>query len=169
MHPLLLFLLLLGMSMIESTLLEIPPLDSFHPQLVVVTLMLIALYRGPKLALGLGLLVGLVEDVVYGTFIGINTFAMGVIGYFSGVAFRMFLRRYLAVVVLLVVVFTAAYNFVSFGISMLFSQATVNFWAVVVYAIRMMILNGVLTLLLYVPASKYIPPRRERKWLDEEL
>jgi rod shape-determining protein MreD len=169
MHPAILFVLLMGMTILESTIFSIPPLNAIHPQLVAVTIMLIALFRGPHLALWLGILIGLIRDIVYGTFIGMDLFALGLVGYFSGTTFRLFLRRHLVLVVLTVIAFTAVYNFVTFGISVLFAQKKADLSVVIVESIRMMIINGVATLFFYVPASKYLPVREGRKFVEEEL
>jgi rod shape-determining protein MreD len=169
MHPAILFILLMGLTIIESTVFSIPPLNFFHPQLTIVTVMLIALFRGPSMALILGVLIGLVRDIVYGTFIGMEMFTMGLVGYFSGSTFRLFLRRHLVLVVMTVIAFTAVYNVVTYGISVLFAQKKADISVVLVESIRMMIMNGIITLFLYVPASKYLPLRTGRTFVEEEL
>lgn len=169
MHPANLLLILMGMTIIEATIFKIPPLHLIHPQLVVISLIFIGLFRGPKLALVLGLLIGLIQDIVYGTFIGMDMFAMGVVGYFSAVTFRLFLHRHLILVVFSVIAYSAVYSLVSFGIAVLFAAAKVDFFAVIIQTIRMMVINGLFSLLLYVPAGKYIPERSGRNMADEEL
>lgn len=67
------------------------------PRFVVVMVIYSALYLGRIQGLFIGLTFGLLYDVVYGEVIGIHAFAMAIVGYFSGLTFKVFQQSYVII------------------------------------------------------------------------
>lgn len=134
---------------IQSTLFQIPPIDVVHPNLVLVALVMVALTRGNRAALVLGVVIGLVQDVDYGSFIGLNAFAYGVIGYFAAATFAQFLHRNVALTFLVSVVCTFIFEWITYGMTRLFDVTAFSWQAVLSLSIGQMLTNGITLLLLY--------------------
>ncbi|GAX90476.1 rod shape-determining protein MreD [Effusibacillus lacus] len=167
MRPVFLFLVLIAGLILQATLFVQKPFSWFQPSLTVLILLFIAYYRGAFLAMMLGILTGLVQDVVYGSFIGMHTFSLGVTGYFAGALFRVFLNRSLIMLVFVILGFSAVYEFMNYGIAMIFGRIQVDLLAVLTYAVRLMIFNGIFALILYPLADKWFP--EDEDWgLGEE-
>ncbi|WP_018131535.1 rod shape-determining protein MreD [Effusibacillus pohliae] len=169
MRPVYLFLVLLFGLIVQTTVFVQKPFNWFQPMLPVLLTVLIAFYRGSLLAMLLGGLVGLIQDVVYGSFIGMHAFCLGAAGYFSGLVFRSFLQRSLIMLIFVILGFTGAYEIANYGIAMIFGRIRVDLLAVLTNAIRLMIFNGVFALLLYPLADKWLPAKDKRRLGEEYL
>lgn len=143
------FLILWLGLLIQSTLFQIPPFDVIQPNFILVTLVVIALANGPKSAMVLGVLIGLFQDAVFGSFLGLNAFTYGVIGYFGGAWFSQFLHRNVAVTFLLTVIATFVQQWLTFGLTRMFDATLYSLRGITAHSISEMIQNGVLLLLLY--------------------
>ena len=156
MKNVLAFLLLWLGLIVHSTLFQIPPLNVVQPDLVMVLLIIIALTRGPRAALVLGILIGLVQDMVFGSFLGLYAFTYGVVGYFAATAFAQFLQRNVAITFLVTIVFTFLQNWVTYGIASLFGLTSLPWATVLADSLAQMIVNGIALLLLYSPVGKLL-------------
>jgi rod shape-determining protein MreD len=168
MHPALILLTMMGMLVIQSTVLQVQPFSFVAPNIVLVMLLYVALMRGPMLALYLGLTVGLLQDVLFGTYLGPCGFTFAAIGYFAGETFRSYWARQLIMVTLIVLAYTFFYEMTLYGLSALFGFAHVNPMTAVAHSVRMMIWNGIFALLLYSPSVKWLGSER-RSLADEAL
>jgi len=159
---------LLVMFVLQATVFQVSPLNAIDPSLTLVMMLYIAFLRGARTAILLGAMVGLFQDVVYGSFIGLHTFSMAVTGYFAGIVFRLFLRRSVVIFLLVVLGATAFNEFLTYGITRLFVPTYFDMNSVVNYAIRTMIFNGVAALLLYSPSVRLLSRRRNRYGLHDD-
>jgi rod shape-determining protein MreD len=156
MRGVLIFLALWIALILESTLFQIPPMTSIHPDIVVVLLMYIAMVLGVRQVVLYGFAIGLVEDVVYGRFIGLYAFTYALIGYFAGLLFRMFFQKSIVILLLIVLGATGVFELITVGISGLYEVSDFTLVTVLEYTVRTMIFNGVLALLIYAPAVRFL-------------
>jgi len=162
------FLLLWLGLIIQCTVFQIPPFNVVNPDFVLVTLIVVALIRGPKTALLCGILIGIVQDVSFGSFIGLNAFAYGVVGYFSAAAFSQFLHKNVAITFLVTVAFTFIHVWITYGMTRMFDVTAYSWRYVLSHALAQMMMNGVLLLLLYAPVKKWIQPKSQGRYLTNE-
>lgn len=134
---------------LEATVFQIPPMNVIHPGFVLVILVLIALMRGPNTAVIFGIVIGLIQDICYGSFIGLNAFSYGVVAYFAGAVFSQFLHRNLTITFLTTLVLTFVYTWVTFGLTRLFDVTADSPTYVLSQSFISMLVNGLLVLMLY--------------------
>lgn len=149
MKNVLAFILLWACLLIQSTIFQITPINVIQPNFILVMLIGVALARGPKSAMFLGVLIGLVQDAVFGSFLGLNAFTYGVLGYFSGAWFAQFLHRNIAVTFLITVIATFIQQWFTFGLTRMFDATAYTWSGVMAHSLSEMIQNGLLLLLLY--------------------
>lgn len=157
MRPIYLFLVLLLGLILQATVFVQKPFSWVQPNLLVLIILFIAYFRGHFLAMMLGIAVGLVQDIVFGSFLGMHTFSLGAIGYFAGALFRVFLNRSLIILILNIIGFTAAVEWMNFGIVWIFGWTHVDLMTVLTHAVRLTIFNGIFALFMYPLAEKYLP------------
>jgi rod shape-determining protein MreD len=160
------FLALWAGLILEATVFQIPPFSIVHPNLVLVILVIVALTRGPKTALVFGILIGIIQDVDYGQFIGLNAFAYGVVGYFAATAFMQFLHRNIAITFLITVIFTFIHVWITYGMTRMFDVTAYSGSVVLTKSLWQMIMNGILVLLFYPWMTKWFTDRSRGKYAD---
>ncbi|MCF8563555.1 rod shape-determining protein MreD [Alicyclobacillus tolerans] len=134
---------------IQSTVFQIPPINVVQPNLVLVVLMVTALARGPAVALLLGVAVGFIQDVVYGSFIGLNAFTYGVIGYFAASFFAQFLHKNISITFLVTIITTFIQDWMTFGLTRMFGVTAYSWHTVFTNSLWQMIVNGITLLVVY--------------------
>lgn len=149
---------------LEATLFQIPPIDVIHPGFVLVILVLIALIRGPNTAVIFAIIIGLVQDICYGSFIGLNAFSYGVVAYFAGAVFSQFLHRNLAITFLTTMVLTFFHTWVTFGLTRLFDITADRPAFVLSQSLIAMLINGLLVLMLYPLLTKLFTRRKVSRY-----
>lgn len=169
MRPVFLFLILVFGLILQATLFAHKPFSWVQPSLPVLLILFVACYRGRFLAMILGVLVGLIQDVVYGSLIGMNMFSLGATAYFAGSLFRIFLNRSLITLILVILGFTAAHEFMNYGIAMIFGKAHPELIAVLTHAVRLMIFNGIFAMILYPWADRWLPVKEKWGMGEEHL
>jgi len=166
MHPILIMLTMMGMMVIQSTVLQVQPFSFVAPNICFVMLLFVSVNRGPMTALYIGLATGLIQDILFGTYLGPNAFTYAAIGYFAGATFRGYWARNLVIVVLIMLGYTVLQELTLYGLSRLFGYAHADLTAAFTHALRMMIWNGILALLLYTPSMRLLGT--ERRGLSDE-
>lgn len=157
------FLLLWVGLILEATLFQIPPFNVIHPGFVLVILVLIALMRGPNTAVIFAIVIGLIQDICYGSFIGLNAFSYGMVAYFSGALFSQFLHRNLVITFLATVVLTFSHTWLTFGLTRLFDVTADRPAFVLSQSLMTMLINGLLVLMLYPLLTQlFLRHRRNR-------
>lgn len=149
---------------LEATLFQIPPINVIHPGFVLVILVLIALMRGPNTAVIFAIIIGLVQDICYGSFIGLNAFSYGIVAYFAGAVFSQFLHRNLAITFLTTLVLTFFHTWVTYGLTRLFDVTADRPPFVLSQSLIAMIINGLLVLMLYPLLTKLFTKRRNSRY-----
>ncbi len=153
---------------LESTVFQISPFSIFHPNFTLVVLVLVALARGPKSALILGVVIGLGQDVNFGQFIGLNAFTYGVVGYFAATAFMQFLHRNIAITFLITVIFTFIQVWITYGLTRMFDVTAYSGTVVMTKSLWQMIVNGIVVLLLYPWLPKWFADKAGTKYGEGE-
>jgi len=152
-------LLWLGL-VLESSLFQVPPINVVQPNLVLIVLIVVALTRGPRSALVLGVLIGGLQDVDYGKFIGINAFTYAFVGYFAATVFSQFLQRNMAITLLVTVGFTFIQEWMTYGLTRLFDVTAFGLSTAMTKTLWQMLINGVFLLVLYPLLSRLLTSKR---------
>lgn len=104
------------------------------PQLVVAGVVILSLFRGEWTGLRYGFGFGLLYDVVYGPAVGMHTFTMAAVGYFSGLISRQFTPG--SIVSFLITSLSLAVHLImTFGLFRLFGLTNMDWGQAIVYHI----------------------------------
>ncbi|HEU4965147.1 MAG TPA: rod shape-determining protein MreD [Bacilli bacterium] len=169
MRPVWILLTMMGMLIIQSTVLQVQPFTFIAPNIPFVMLLFVALKRGPLYALYIGLCIGLLQDVLYGTYLGMHAFTYATIGYFAGTTFRSYWTRQFMVVVLIILGYTFLSELTAYGLSRLFGQGHYDLTSAMLQGVRMMIWNGIFALLLYSPSVRLLDDERRSGRTEESI
>lgn len=169
MHLVLILLTMMVALIIQSTVLQVQPFSFVAPNLVMVLLLYVAMLRGSLVALYSGLVIGLIQDVLFGSYLGLYAYTYASVGYFAGMTFRTYWSRQLVMAVLIMLGYSFVADLAAYGLSRLFGYAHVDLLAAVTHTVRIMIWNGILALLLYVPSLRLLGTERSRKLPEESL
>ncbi|GGI96244.1 hypothetical protein GCM10010885_02360 [Alicyclobacillus cellulosilyticus] len=168
MRNVLAFAILWLALIVQSTLFQVQPLRLVQPNLVLVTLCFVALARGVRPALVLGVLIGFIQDFDYGTFVGLYAFAYGLTGYFAAAMFAQFLQRNVALTFLVAIGQTFAFDWVTYGITRLFDMTTSGWRPVLAHSLWDMLVDGICTLLLYPLLTRWFTARGGSRYRTDE-
>lgn len=128
------------------------------PQFVFIIVLYHAVYKHRHTALVMGLLLGLLQDIVYyGFMVGPHTFSMALLGYLVGLLFST--RNTTMVTMMVITIMSSfAYQSIIFGIYALFNLQHHPFqYALMEYMLPSLAVQLVFALIVYVPM---------RKWFD---
>ncbi|RIV29166.1 rod shape-determining protein MreD [Alicyclobacillaceae bacterium I2511] len=135
-----------------------------RPDLVLVVLVMVSLLRGPRVSLILGVVIGAIVDVNYNSFIGMDAFAYGFIGYFAAVLLQQFLHRNIAVTFLVLVSCTFIFDWMTYGMTRLLAVSSLTLQSVMTHTIAGMIVNGVCLLLLYSGLVRWLSNKPKQRY-----
>ncbi|WP_336784516.1 rod shape-determining protein MreD [Paenibacillus sp. MMO-177] len=125
------------------------------PHFMFVFVVFAALYSGRHRALFFGISFGFLQDVVYfGHLMGVNAFAMGLIGYYAGVLLE---RRRSTLLTALSVVGLGSilYDTIVYFVNMVFRITNETYaWALMDHILPSLFLQLVFALAVYVPARR---------------
>lgn len=162
--------LALFLSMIlESTLFQIHYLNLIEPGLVVIALVLLGMFKGPREGLIYGVIIGLIQDVSFGPFLGQSAFVYGMIGYLSGYLRSLVMRESVLLAVVMTGISTEVYVWLSFAVSRLFGQLGANLHTVVVTSTRMTLSTVVFTILLYPLYRRLLRKKAKNQYTSGEI
>ncbi len=144
------YFVVLFLSLIfQSTIFQVPWLQPFAPSLIVIALVLVGVFRGAREGLIFGIVIGLIQDTSFGSFLGQSAFAYALIGYVSGYLRSMVIRVSLFLSLLLVAISTEFYVWLSYAVSRLFGQLGTDLHTVTITSTHMTLSTLVFTLFLY--------------------
>ncbi len=164
MKNLLAFVILWTALLIQSAIFAAIPGHWPRPDLVLVVLVMVSLIRGPRVSLLLGVLIGGIVDVNYNSFIGMNAFAYGFIGYFAAVILQQFLHRNIAVTFLVVVSCTFIFDWMTYGMTRILAVSSLPLQSVMTHTLAEMIVNGVCLLLLYSGLARWLSDKPKHRY-----
>ncbi|MBX6352886.1 MAG: rod shape-determining protein MreD [Thermoflavifilum sp.] len=151
---------------VDATWFQLPGIQGAAPNLVLVTLVILASVQGARRALIMGVLVGLIEDAVYGPFLGLDSLAYGAVGYFAAVLVEQFLHRNLLVTFLATCVLTFAQEWFDAGLTYMLGMAALGLRSVLAASLWHMLVNGLALLVLYPLLRVWLTPRRRSRYSD---
>lgn len=122
------------------------------PRFVVVFVIFSALFLGRVQGLFMGLVFGLIYDIVYGSVIGIYAFSMAIVGYFSGLTFRIF-QQNIFLILCTTLVLLVVFEFIIYGMFSLLTFTQMNIQEFFFQkVIPSLVLNMIFALLVSYPA-----------------
>ncbi|EZH66871.1 hypothetical protein DH09_02710 [Bacillaceae bacterium JMAK1] len=139
------------------------------PRFAFVTVILISIYRGSKSGIFYGMGLGLFQDIVYSTVIGIYTFSYALIGYMTGFNFRAVQSRPFVVLVIVMVAVASLESLIYLMYTWTgIAQVTFEEFA----ATRLLpsvVLNGAFGILLIFPLRKFFVMLEDRDRQQENV
>lgn len=166
-------LILFGLFVAEGSILPLLiPTDwqtRLVPHLTYVMILFIAVYDSRHKALALGLIFGLLHDVVYyGAMIGPYSFAMGFSAYLIGLVFKP-ARTPLPFMLFAVLSGSLVLDSVLYGTYRLFELDHESYnWALINHILPGMIFHFIFALVIYVPLRRYLEKGQSRPRSQEE-
>jgi rod shape-determining protein MreD len=128
-----------------------------------------ALYRGRHTALILGMSFGLLQDLAfYGRIIGVHSFAMGLVGYLTGLLMER-KRSTLLMAVTMVGISTLVYQTLVHFIYRVFRLTDQTFeWALFQHMLPSLFLQLLVVIAIYVPVRRWFEGSSKKKSEEEE-
>jgi rod shape-determining protein MreD len=152
--------------LLDATWFQVPGLRSVAPNLVLVVLVCVAVAQGSRNALIVGAMVGLVEDAVYGPFVGLNGFTYGAVGYFAAVIAEQFLHRNLLIAFLITCLLTFAQEWFDEGLTQMLGVASLSFQMAMAQSLWHMLMNGIALLLLFPILMRWLRPKQRSRYAE---
>lgn len=127
------------------------------PNILLATLVFICLVRDDRNIVYVAFLIGIINDIVFGSYIGIYAFIYTFIAYWVNFTFRIFVNRSVMVFVLSVFVANVAFELLYWGITVILSSTSVKFYQIFNqhFFISLLILL-VISALIYRPVVSYL-------------
>lgn len=141
------------------------------PNTALLIVISIALFKGPYYGGFVGLIIGILQEIVFSPILGINAFIYFFLGYSVGLIEDKLTRDNIVIPVLLAIIATVFYNF-AYYVFIYFLSYDINFSAVVQDILLVeLILNGIIAIPIYKIFSKiYRAPtmsfNRRSRWDD---
>ena len=105
----------------------ITPADAFTiPNLTVIVLVFVIMLRDDRHMLFVAFVVGLIQDIAFGFYIGLYSFTYSFIAYFANLTFRLFIERHILVFLLVVILALFSFEWLIWGINSLFGLIDVT-------------------------------------------
>lgn len=168
------WLTMIVLFLIETTIFHwIIPLGwhqnlTFSPRFVLVVILLVALFMSRHFALVLGLVFGLLHDIMfYGYMIGPYAFGMGLVVYLVGLLFRGMTPNFF-VTMAIVVASLFTFNLIDYSVYRLFMIIDYTFsWTFVHHILPSVLLNLLFVLIVYIPV-RYMLEKRDMQAQQSE-
>lgn len=127
------------------------------PHFVFVIILYIAIYMNRYYSLMFGMLFGLLHDLIYyGHMIGTYTFSMGLVGYTAGLLIRKGQAGFVQTL-LSCVFFTCVLDSFIYALYRLFGMVQADYsWAFMHHILPSLFINGLFTLVVYIPMRKLL-------------
>lgn len=124
------------------------------PRFALVGAIMLSLFLGRREGLFHGLVLGILQDVLYGQIIGVYTLTMMVACYFAGLVVRLF-QRSLAVVFVTTVLVLFGHEWLLYSLFRLFSTSPVDVqWVLASEILPSVGFNLIFAVLIYIPLSR---------------
>jgi rod shape-determining protein MreD len=134
------------------------------PHFVLVTVLFAGVYMNRYYGLFLGLLFGMLHDVIYyGHMIGVYSFGTGLLGYLAGLAFQ---KKPANMVLMMLVTAVGLYAFDSLVFTIYWITKVIQItyeWALLHYILPSLFVNQLFALAVYVPIRKLLERKKVAK------
>lgn len=156
-----LFLTLFLFLIIEATVLSNARITGFVPNLVLVGVVMAGLLRGTRVAVVVGVLIGMVQDVNYGSFLGETAVAYALAGYAAGFLRSLVMRESVLLAILVTGITSELFEWVTYGLSRFFGAADISVRAVAHLSSSLTLVSMGFAIIAYWPFKKLFsrPPR----------
>lgn len=152
----LILLIMLGTIVLESTIINRFLIFGVVPNIILILVIIIALSRGFKLGSFIGLVSGLIIDILFAPVIGVNGLIYFFVGFLVGLLEQKFSKDNILIPVIMTVLFTMFYHFL-YLFFMFFLNYTISIDKVFRNKIIIEILyNSILMIPIYKMLSKHI-------------
>ena len=149
MKSALLFLALFLSLILESTVLSLPGIRAYAPNLILDGVIMVGLLRTPSLALAFGFSIGFIEDASYSGFLGETAFAYALAGYLAGYVRGLVMRESLLLAMLLAGLGEELFNWVTFGAGRLFGSVDWSLHTMLLFSSRTSLTTMLCMILVY--------------------
>ena len=164
-----LFIVILLSLVIESTLLRLPGMTTYAPNLVIIGIVMTGILRGPTLGLVYGLLIGFVQDINFGAFLGETAFAYAIVGYMAGYVRGLLIRESLLLSLLLTGIGTEVFLWVTFLLDYLLGQAVMNAHSMLQLSTKTTLSSMAAMIVLYFFYHRFFVKKRVISYNDDSL
>ncbi|OEH84235.1 rod shape-determining protein MreD [Desulfuribacillus stibiiarsenatis] len=158
--------LMLLMVFIQSTVLSIvfpifTATNSFSvPNLAIIVLTFICLFRNDKNIVYVAFIVGFLQDIVFGSYVGLYAFTYPFVAYWANITFRIFIDRHVVIFIVAVILAFFTFEFLVWGINSLFGLIEVSFMqAFDRYFWGSVLLGSALAAIIYSPIILFLQRR----------
>lgn len=149
------YMFVLGaLLLIQTTLSNFIWIYGVKPDLPLVFALCMAMLNGEKAGALTGLFNGLLEDILFGRFIGLNTIAKSVTGYIVGHGSRDLYKGRVIITMALVFIGSVIFNFLFMILAFLTGEAGQPWYHFLSIAIPSALLNMLISPLIYLGVSK---------------
>lgn len=165
-----LFLLFLLETTVFHWLIPLGWKENIHisPHFVLIVILFIALYSHRHFALFLGLIFGLLQDIVfYGFMIGPYAFGMGLVVYLTGFVFNRSNINFLSAIPIIMLA-SFCFELIKYGIYRLFGLIEISLsWNLMYQILPSLLFNLLFALAIYIPV-RYLIDKMEQNRDEEE-
>lgn len=125
---LILFLTLIFQATLLSVIFPmVTPENTFTiPNLTVIVLVFLIMLRDDRRLLLVAFVVGLIQDIAFGLYIGLYSFTYSFIAYFANLTFRLFIERHILVFLFVIILALFSFEWLIWGINSLFGLIDVT-------------------------------------------
>ncbi|HLR21979.1 MAG TPA: rod shape-determining protein MreD [Tissierellaceae bacterium] len=141
---------------IESTIIPYIPILGYVPNLALIIITVVALLKGKYYGAFFGLILGLLEDILFGKVVGVNALLYFLLGYTNGLVSNALNMDNLAIPVIATSFSTISYN-LFYALMIFFLSMNINSSTVLKNVFSLEILyNGLLSIFLYKMFSGFL-------------
>lgn len=154
MIVLLLILIIILNTIFQTTILPYFTIFGYLPNTALIFTVIIAILRGKYYGILFGLAIGIIQDTLFGTVIGVNALLYSMIGYSIGIVKNVLNTENIIVPTFFTVMATIAYNFL-YAIVIYFLSREITLYAMIknTFSIEI-ILNLLISMTIYKLLSK---------------
>ena len=135
--------------------------DSFAvPNIMIIVLILVSILRDDKNIIFVAFIVGFLQDIVFGSYIGLYAFTYAFIAYWANVTFCLFVDRHVIIFLTSVVLALFSFELLVWGINSLFGLIDVPFQqAFDRYFWGSILLGSAIAVIIYRPTVSFLERR----------
>jgi len=154
---------------LSVSLLQLPGLRDLGIAAVTWCLVMIGILRGSRAALIAGIVIGLVQDISYGSFLGESALGYALAGYAAGYVRSLVVRDSLVLAVFLTGVCTELFDWVTYLTSRFFGADVILVHAAVQDSSRSALSTMILCVLLYFPFYRAFAKKPRIRYDDDSV
>ena len=161
------FLALFFSLILQATVLTLPQIVAYAPNLVLIGVIMLGLLRPPRYALIFGAAIGLVEDINYANFLGETAFAYALAGYLAAYFRSLVMRESLLLGMLVCGFGNELFDWFTFATSRLFGTNALGPHAMLIASSRNTLATMLAVILLYPLYHRAFAPRAAARYDDD--